>query len=86
MSFTTSACCAVTLSQQQEHNIHHHQQCADAPVNSGKNTSHNRTVVEDGRVVVKPAPAPLHDDSNPNSENRPETTETSQVQDGELLA
>jgi hypothetical protein len=56
MSFTTSACCAVTLNQQQEQNIQHHKtQCADSSVNHSKSTSKNCTVVENGRVVVKPA-------------------------------
>ncbi|WP_017316247.1 hypothetical protein [Mastigocladopsis repens] len=61
MSFTTSACCAVTLNQQQEQNIYYHKkhcaemQCPDAPANNGKSRSKNCTVVENGRVVVKPA-------------------------------
>lgn len=68
MSLTTSACCAVTLNQQQEQNIHHHKQCADASANNSKCTSKTCTVtvVENGRVVVKAAPAQPQKDSSPN--------------------
>ncbi|MEC4813834.1 MAG: hypothetical protein SAK29_11270 [Scytonema sp. PMC 1069.18] len=54
MSVPTSACCAVTtLSQQQENNIQHQKQCADAQPKGDRTTTKNRTVVENGRVVVK---------------------------------
>ncbi|MUG96708.1 hypothetical protein F7734_31960 [Scytonema sp. UIC 10036] len=66
MSLTTSACCAVTLNQQQEQNIHHHKQCADALPNNSTYTSKTCTVtvVENGRVTVKPAPAQPQEDSS----------------------
>ena len=54
MSFVNAACCVVSLQQQQEQNIRHHQQCADTAVDHYKNRSQNCTVVENGRVVVKP--------------------------------
>ncbi|MDF5723097.1 MAG: hypothetical protein PUP91_22010 [Rhizonema sp. PD37] len=54
MSFVNAACCAVSLHQQQEQNIRHHQQFAHTSVDSGKSISQNCTVVENGRVVVKP--------------------------------
>lgn len=65
MSCTTSACCAVTLNQQKEQNIQHHKtQSTDVPVNNGKSTSKKCTIVEDGRVVVKPAQLqPEYEDS-----------------------
>ncbi|NJM73403.1 MAG: hypothetical protein HC862_26580 [Scytonema sp. RU_4_4] len=68
MSLTTSACCAVTLSQQQEQNNQYHKtqcdemQCVDTPVDNCKSTSKNCTVVENGRVVVKPAQTRLDKD------------------------
>ncbi|MDF5730590.1 MAG: hypothetical protein PUP92_21850 [Rhizonema sp. PD38] len=54
MSFVNAACCAVSLQQQQEQNIRHHQQFAHTSVDCGKSSSKNCTVVENGRVVVKP--------------------------------
>jgi hypothetical protein len=68
MPLTTSACCAVTLNQQQEQNIQLHKQCADVSANNSKCTSKTCTVtvVENGRVVVKPAPAQPQEDSSPN--------------------
>ncbi len=55
MSVTASTCCVVVINQQQQQNIYHQKQCADTPVNPGKSTSKNCTVVENGRVVVKPS-------------------------------
>ncbi|MBW4576181.1 MAG: hypothetical protein KME08_12970 [Aphanothece sp. CMT-3BRIN-NPC111] len=55
MSFPASACCFVVLNQQQQQHTYHHKQCADdASVNQGKTTQKSCTVVENGRVVVKP--------------------------------
>ena len=55
MSFPASAGCVVVVNQQQQQNTYHHNQCADdALVNHSKTTSKNCTVVEDGRVVVRP--------------------------------
>lgn len=53
MSIPTAACCTVTLRQQQEQAIHHQDQCQDA-VNPCKEVRKSCTVVENGRVVVKP--------------------------------
>ncbi|MDM9383409.1 hypothetical protein QUB80_22215 [Chlorogloeopsis sp. ULAP01] len=59
MSFPTAACCAVILNQQQEQNFHHQQQCANTTVNHGRSaSSQNCTVVENGRVVIKPVQTP----------------------------
>jgi hypothetical protein len=56
MLFPTAACCAVILNQQQEQNFHHQQQYANTVVNHERcPSSQNCTVVENGRVVVKPA-------------------------------
>ncbi|GAB1543558.1 hypothetical protein NUACC21_62330 [Scytonema sp. NUACC21] len=61
MSLAASACCVVTLHQQQEQNIHHHMQYADASdhnsINNSKYQSKHCTIVENGRVVIKEAPA-----------------------------
>ncbi|MBD2771409.1 hypothetical protein [Iningainema tapete] len=54
MQSSTCACSAVTIRQQQEQNIHHQKQCNDAKPNHCKNKSGNCTVVENGRVVIKP--------------------------------
>ena len=54
MSFVNAACCVVSLQQQHEQNIRHHQHSADTAVDQYKSTSQNCTVVENGRVVVKP--------------------------------
>lgn len=54
MSIPTAACCAVTLQQKQEPAIHHQEQCCKGAVNPCKAVSKFRTVVENGRVVVKP--------------------------------
>ena len=54
MSFPSCACSVVVLNQQQEHNISHKNQCQDVPVNSSKSVAKSCTVVENGRVVVKP--------------------------------
>ncbi|MEH2194974.1 MAG: hypothetical protein V7K98_20355 [Nostoc sp.] len=54
MSFSSCACCAVVLNQQQEQNISHQNQCQDAQINHSKSMVKNHTVVENGRVVVKP--------------------------------
>ncbi|QSJ14109.1 hypothetical protein JYQ62_19360 [Nostoc sp. UHCC 0702] len=54
MSFPSCACSVVVLNQQQEHNISHKNQFQDVPVNSSKSVAKSCTVVENGRVVVKP--------------------------------
>lgn len=56
MSSHTSAgasCCIAILKQQQEGSLHHHQ--AGSPlVNANQPSTKNCTIVENGRVVVKP--------------------------------
>ena len=54
MSSTPCPSCVVVLNQQQEQNISHHKQCEDIPDNHSKSLVKNCTVVENGRVVVKP--------------------------------
>jgi hypothetical protein len=61
MSSTPCPCCAVILNQQQEQNISHHKQCQDVPENHSKSVVKNCTVVENGRVVVKPLPTKTSD-------------------------
>ncbi|MBW4675784.1 MAG: hypothetical protein KME52_17700 [Desmonostoc geniculatum HA4340-LM1] len=58
MSFPSCSSCVVILNQQEEQNISHQKQCHDTPVNHSKNTGENCTVVENGRVVVKPSQPP----------------------------
>ncbi|MBD2680037.1 MULTISPECIES: hypothetical protein [Nostoc] len=58
MSSTSCSSCVVILNQQQEENISHKKQCQDVPVNDTNNTGKNCTVVENGRVVVKPIQCP----------------------------
>ncbi|AFZ26229.1 hypothetical protein Cylst_4124 [Cylindrospermum stagnale PCC 7417] len=59
MSFPNCPSCVVVLNQQQEQNISHQHQCQDAQVNYSKSTVKKCTVVENGRVVVKPLQLPL---------------------------
>jgi hypothetical protein len=54
MSLTSCPCCVIVLNQQQEQNISHQNQPQDMPVNQSKSNVKNCTVVENGRVVVKP--------------------------------
>ena len=55
MSPSTSACCAVILNQRQQTNIDHCQQIANqASVRCDQTKPKYCTVVENGRVVVKP--------------------------------
>ncbi|HEY9831079.1 MAG TPA: hypothetical protein V6D26_10905 [Stenomitos sp.] len=55
MSPITTACCAVTLNQQQQTNIDH---CKSLAEQNSANTNQTKpkycTVVENGRVIVKP--------------------------------
>ncbi|MDZ8227396.1 MULTISPECIES: hypothetical protein [unclassified Nostoc] len=60
MSFSSCPCCVVVLNQQQEQNISHQNQCQDVPVNPSKSMGKSCTVVENGRVVVKPLQAPVN--------------------------
>ena len=54
MSPTPCPSCVVALNQQQEQNISHHKQCQETKNNHSKTVVKNCTVVENGRVVVKP--------------------------------
>ncbi|MEH2259434.1 hypothetical protein [Nostoc sp.] len=54
MSFASCACSVVVLNQQQEQNISYQKQCQDVPVNHSKSAVKSCTVIENGRVVVKP--------------------------------
>ncbi|MBD2203990.1 hypothetical protein H6G33_14390 [Calothrix sp. FACHB-1219] len=56
MSSTPCPSCVVALNQQQEQNISHHKQCQDIADKHSKTVGKNCTVVENGRVVVKPLP------------------------------
>ncbi|MDZ7967246.1 MAG: hypothetical protein RM368_20105 [Nostoc sp. DedSLP03] len=60
MSFASCACCVVVLNQQQEQNISHQNQCQDVPVKPSKSMVKSCTVIENGRVVVKPLQPPLN--------------------------
>ncbi|MHC5615389.1 MAG: hypothetical protein ACYTXA_31590 [Nostoc sp.] len=65
MSIASSACCVVVLNQQQEQNqnICYQNQCQDVAVNYSKSMVKSCTVVENGRVVVKPLQPPLNQTS-----------------------
>ncbi|MEH2117286.1 hypothetical protein [Nostoc sp.] len=54
MSSSSCACCVVVLNQQQKQNISHQSQYQDVPVNHSKSVVKSCTVIENGRVVVKP--------------------------------
>lgn len=58
MSSTPCSGCVVTLTQQQEKNISHQKHCQDEQVNYCNVPVKNCTVVENGRVVVKPLQTP----------------------------
>ncbi|HYX13906.1 MAG TPA: hypothetical protein VE944_05960 [Nostoc sp.] len=60
MSFSSCPSCVVVLNQQQEQNISHQNQCQDMQVNLSKRMVKTCTVVENGRVVVKPLQAPVN--------------------------
>ncbi|MEH1835003.1 MAG: hypothetical protein V7L29_23830 [Nostoc sp.] len=63
MSSSSCPCCVVVLNQKQEQNISHQKQCQDVPVNHSKSMVKSCTVVENGRVVVKPLQPPLNQTS-----------------------
>ncbi|MEH1791823.1 MULTISPECIES: hypothetical protein [unclassified Nostoc] len=65
MSLASSACCVVVLNQQQEQNqnICYQNHCQDVPVKHCKTMVKSCTVVENGRVVVKPLQSPLNQTS-----------------------
>ncbi|MBW4565481.1 MAG: hypothetical protein KME32_31230 [Mojavia pulchra JT2-VF2] len=53
MSSISCPCCVVVFNRQQEQNINHQKHCQDAPEPNKKSVV-KCTVVENGRVVVKP--------------------------------
>lgn len=53
MSLATCAGCVVVLHQQQEQNSSHAQQFQDEPIQRIRHTAQGKTVVENGKVVVK---------------------------------
>lgn len=59
MPFASCSCCVVVLNQQREQNISRQNQSEDVPVNNSKNSAKSCTVVENGRVVVKPVQPPV---------------------------
>ncbi|MBN3926624.1 hypothetical protein [Nostoc sp. NMS4] len=63
MSIPSCSCSVVVLNQQQEQNISHQNQCQDVPVNHSKSMVKTCTVVENGRVVVKPLQPALNQSS-----------------------
>ncbi len=59
MSLAACACCVAVLNQQQKQNLSYQTQCQAVPVANSKNLVKNCTVVENGRVVVKPLQSPV---------------------------
>jgi hypothetical protein len=62
MSSFACSSCAVVLNQQQMQNTSHQHQFQDDCVDHGKTVEKTCTVVENGRVVVKPLP-PQNDEA-----------------------
>ncbi|AFY50154.1 hypothetical protein Nos7524_4395 [Nostoc sp. PCC 7524] len=58
MSFPSCASCVVVLNQQHEQQISHQNQDEDETIHHRQNASQGKTVVENGRVVVKQAESP----------------------------
>lgn len=54
MAAPTASSCIVVLNQQREQAIQHHDQCDKASIAPFKALTHSCTIVENGRVVVKP--------------------------------
>lgn len=61
MSSASCAPCVVVLKQQQEQNIQHQKECPGVANNHQSQKPKNCTVVENGRVVVKPLQPPMND-------------------------
>lgn len=61
MSLPSCACSVVVLNQHQEQNISHQNKCQGEPVHHSKSAVKNCTVVENGRVVVKPLQQPVNE-------------------------
>gem|GEM_PF-792542 len=72
MSLTSCPCCVVVLNQQQEQNNFHQNQCQNVPVNHSKSAVKSCTVVENGRVVVKPLPTLLNETSDTQEQSQPQ--------------
>jgi len=60
MSSASCAPCVVVLKHQQEQNIQHQKHCPDVADNQCQKPK-NCTVVENGRVVVKPLQPPFNE-------------------------
>lgn len=54
MSAPAASSCIVVLNQQREQTIQHHEQCGKATIAPCKTLLSNCTIVENGRVIVKP--------------------------------
>jgi hypothetical protein len=54
MAAPTASSCIVVLNQQREQAIQHHDQYDKAPIAPCNALTHSCTIVENGRVVVKP--------------------------------
>ncbi|MBH8550959.1 hypothetical protein I8751_00845 [Nostocaceae cyanobacterium CENA357] len=64
MSLASCACCVAVLNQQHEQNISHQNQCQAVPVANSKSLVKNCTVVENGRVIVKPLQLSVNESSS----------------------
>ncbi|MBW4672323.1 MAG: hypothetical protein KME60_34135 [Cyanomargarita calcarea GSE-NOS-MK-12-04C] len=63
MSFASSTCCVAVLNQQQEAYFHHKNECQNIPLNECKTSAKSCTIVENGRVVVKPLQDSVEDNN-----------------------
>ena len=54
MSFASSVCCVHVLKQQGEQNVQYQNECQSMPDKQCQKPKNYCTVVENGRVVVKP--------------------------------
>ncbi len=66
MSFASCACCVAVLNQQREQNIQHKKECQGVSDNQCKKSAKSCTVVENGRVVVKPLQPAINAESEGN--------------------
>ncbi len=56
-SLHSGPCCVAVMNQQREQRNYQQHECAEKPVNPCQKVTKYCTVVEDGRVVVKPLPS-----------------------------
>ncbi|WGV27117.1 hypothetical protein [Halotia branconii] len=64
MSFNACGCCVAVLNQQQKQNISYQNQCQAVSVANSKNLVKSCTVVENGRVVIKPLQSSVNESSD----------------------